>query len=138
NLVPVVAYPLDGLGQRFTVRIDERDVMEPGVSRWWRALLAGPGVQPDVVMVVVTRQKDGLQADGGTVGGDGKAQHIPVEGGRAIQVTYPEVNVADTDGWTIRGGAACWCGHANTPSCLGVLTRGERDPTGRRGVHLLY
>ena len=58
-----------------------------------RCAAAGPGIQSDVMMVATGREEHGV---GAVARRDFKAQGVTVKAQRAIQITYREMNVADS------------------------------------------
>ena len=85
-----------GSAELTAVGVEEGEVVEPCVTLWgWRPTLALPGVQAYVV--VTPRREEGRtrQAEVGAVGRDIEAQHVAVEGGRAIEVGDAQVDVSD-------------------------------------------
>src|SRR5215218_856763 len=95
----VVDEAADRLCQLAPVRVDERDVVEPGVvGVGGRRPGALERVQADVVVVVACRQKDGRQAPRPAVGDDLEAEGVAVERQRAVDVHHAEVDMADADG----------------------------------------
>ena len=91
-----------GVGERGAVGIKNRGVVEAGGAGGGRgAAAAFPGVEADVVMVTAGGDERGLRAEALH---EFEAEHVAVEGERAVEVGDLEVDVADAD---VRGE----CGH---------------------------
>src|SRR5207302_10557891 len=77
------------------VRIQNRNVIQPGRARWrWRAARAFPGVQPDVMMITAGREERGLSSHPLR---DLEAQDVAVECERSFEVGHFEVDVTNSD-----------------------------------------
>ena len=87
----------NGVAEFAAAGVEEGEVLESGVSfGGWCSTLASPGVQADVVVVAPRREECRARyARVGAVGRDVEAQHVAVEGGRAIEVGDAQVDVSE-------------------------------------------
>src|SRR5215218_293096 len=95
----VVEQPAHGAAELAPVGVEERDVIEAGVTgRRRRAAGALPGVQADVVVVVAGGEERGREAELAPVGRHAEPERVAVERERAVEVGDAQVHVADPDG----------------------------------------
>ena len=108
ELVAVCVDAVDGLAEGGASGVDKGDVEETGVARrWGRAVLALPGIEAEVVVIVVKRQEDGLVT---VFGNHAHADNLGVEFGGTGDVGDFEVAVAD-----VGAGSSLWL-HGVGPS----------------------
>src|SRR5205823_10269374 len=82
-------------GERSPGRIPDREVVEPGrATRWRSAATALPGVHPDVMVIAASGYEGRLRPEALL---QLEAEHVAVEGERAVDVSDLEMDVPDVD-----------------------------------------
>src|SRR4051794_36155988 len=124
---------LERIRQSAPARVADRGVIEPGRAGRRRApAKALERVQPDVVVVAARGQEGQLITD---AAGDAEAEHVAVEGERAVEVRHLQVHMADLGAGIDRRVHAATLPHRTTPG-IGAPPNASPEPKGDCPLYL--